>query len=169
MGAGYGVPRDAVVTEAEALAALRGDDPRQIARAEAALWAMWCRSGRPELDARLGEAVSAMERRDFAGAERLLTALITEAPEWAEAWNKRATLRYLAEDYAGSVADCRETHHPQAAPLRRAVGPGALSHGPGRVLPRRRRCSAARSTVHPNLESVRRNLRTALTEVVRYN
>ena len=105
MGAGYGVPRDAVVTEAEALAALRGDDPRQIARAEAALWAMWCRSGRPELDGRLSEAVAAMERRDFTGAERRLTALITEAPEWAEAWNKRATLRYLAEDYAGSVAD----------------------------------------------------------------
>jgi len=29
------------VTEREALAALRGDDPVLAARAEAALWAMW--------------------------------------------------------------------------------------------------------------------------------
>ena len=168
MGAGYGVPRDAVVTEAEALAALRGDDPRQIARAEAALWAIWCRSGRPELDARLGEAVSAMEHRDFAGAERLLTALIAEAPDWAEAWNKRATLRYLAEDYAGSVADCRETI------TRKPHHFGALS-GQGLCHMALGEFSAAAAlfrrtlTVHPNLESVRRNLRTALTEVVRYN
>ena len=168
MGAGYGVSRDAVVTEAEALAALRGDDPRQIARAEAALWAMWCRSGRLELDARLGEAVSAMERRDFAGAERLLTALITEAPGWAEAWNKRATLRYLAEDYAGSVADCRETI------TRKPHHFGALS-GQGLCHMALGEFAAAAAlfrrtlTVPPNLESVRRNLRTALTEVVRYN
>jgi hypothetical protein len=31
---------------------------------------MWCRSGRPELDAGLAEAVAAVEGSDYAGAKR---------------------------------------------------------------------------------------------------
>jgi Flp pilus assembly protein TadD len=92
------------VTEAEALAALRGPDPVRAAQAESALWAMWCRSDSPDLETRLAEAIAAMERRDFAGAEASLTSLIAVAPAWAEAWNKRATVRYLAGDYPGSIA-----------------------------------------------------------------
>ena len=53
------------MTEAEALAALRGDDPALAARAEAILWRIWCESGDPELDRLLREGVEAMERRDL--------------------------------------------------------------------------------------------------------
>jgi tetratricopeptide (TPR) repeat protein len=156
------------VTESEALAALRGDDPARAAQAEATLWAMWCRSGRADLDTRLGEAVAAMERRDFAGAERLLTALIEAAPGWAEAWNKRATVRYLAADYAGAIADCRETlartpHHFGALSGQGLCHMALAQYGPAALLFRRA------LLVHPHLEAVRQNLRSALAEVVRYN
>jgi tetratricopeptide (TPR) repeat protein len=156
------------VTEAEALAVLRGDDPAQAARAEAALWAMWCRSGRAELDARLAEAVAAMERREFAASERLLTALIKAAPEWAEAWNKRATVRYLATDYVGAIADCRETlsrtpHHFGALAGQGLCHMALEQFGPAAALFRRA------LEVHPHLDAVRQNLRSALSEVVRYN
>src|SRR5512132_300852 len=104
------------MSEAEALAALRGADRARIAQAEAALWAMWCRSGRPEHDTLLAEGVVALERRDFAEALTVFTRLVEAAPDWAEAWNKRATTRYLARDFAGSIADCeatvaRKPHH----------------------------------------------------------
>jgi tetratricopeptide (TPR) repeat protein len=156
------------VTEAEALAALRGPDPARAAQAEAALWAMWCRSGRADLDARLAEATGAMERRDFAGAERLLTALIEAAPAWAEAWNKRATVRYLATDYDGAIADCRETlartpHHFGALSGQGLCHMALEQYGPAAAMFRRA------LEVHPHLQAVRQNLRAALAEVVRYN
>jgi tetratricopeptide (TPR) repeat protein len=129
---------------------------------------MWCRSGRPDLDGRLSAAVAAMERRDFGEADRLLTALVRDAPDWAEAWNKRATVRYLATDYDGSIADCRETlarkpHHFGALSGQGLCHMALGQYGPAAALFRRA------LAVHPHLEAVRQNLRSALTEVVRYN
>src|SRR5256712_14028961 len=50
-----------------------------------------------------------MERRDLAGAEAIFARVIARAPEFAEGWNKRATVRYVAENYEGSIDDCEET------------------------------------------------------------
>jgi tetratricopeptide (TPR) repeat protein len=156
------------VTEAEALGLLRGSDRARAAQAEAALWAMWCRSGRADLDARLAEAIAVMERRDYAVAERLLTVLIDLAPEWAEAWNKRATVRYLAADFTGAVADCRETlsrtpHHFGALAGQGLCHMALQQYSPAALMFRRA------LEVHPHLEAVRQNLRSALGEVVRNN
>ena len=48
------------MTEAQALEALRGGDVERIAEAEAALWTMWCHSGRPEHDALLVEILAGL-------------------------------------------------------------------------------------------------------------
>jgi tetratricopeptide (TPR) repeat protein len=156
------------VTEAEALAALREGDVARAAQAESALWAMWCRSGRADLDARLADAVARMERREFAAAEQELTKLLALAPEWAEAWNKRATARYLAADYAGSIADCRETlartpHHFGALAGQGLCHMALEEYGQAAAMFRRA------LEVHPHLGAVRQNLRAALTELVRNN
>jgi tetratricopeptide (TPR) repeat protein len=156
------------MTEAEALDALRGSDPARIARAEAALWAMWCRSGRAEHDALLAEGLTAMERRDFAGAVAILTRLVGAAPEWAEAWNKRATARYLARDFAGAIRDCEATlarnpHHFGALSGQGLCHLALEQYAPAAALFRRA------LAVHPSLAAVRANLQAALTEVVRYN
>jgi tetratricopeptide (TPR) repeat protein len=109
-----------------------------------------------------------MERRDYAVAEQLLTALIELAPEWAEAWNKRATVRYLAADFAGAVADCRETlartpHHFGALAGQGLCHMALQQYSPAALMFRRA------LEVHPHLEAVRQNLRSALGEVVRNN
>src|SRR5207244_1443342 len=101
------------MTELEALSALRGDDLVQAVRAEAALWAMWHRSGDPRLDSLLREGIEAIERQDLPTAAAVFTRLSEEARTLAEGWNKRATVRYLAKDYSGAIADCRETLAPR--------------------------------------------------------
>jgi len=71
------------VTEDEALAALRGDDPMYAARAAAVLWEMWHRSGDPQVDAVLRQGIEAMERQEVAKAEALFTRVIEMAPGFA--------------------------------------------------------------------------------------
>lgn len=156
------------MSESEALARLRGDDPAEIVRAEAALWQMWCRSGNAEVDALLIEGVEAMERRDFAEAERIFTRMVGRAPDFAEGWNKRATVRYLAENYEGSIADCeatlaRKPHHFGALS---GQGLGHVALGQHREAANLFRRTLA---VHPHLDAARRNLRLALAESVKGN
>ena len=156
------------MTEAEALALLRGDDPAEAARAEHALWQMWTRSGIAEVDALLAVGVEAMERRDFGAAERIFTRIVARAPAFAEGWNKRATARYLAENYEGAIADC------EATLARKPHHFGALSgQGLCHVALGQHREAAAlfRKTlaVHPHLDTARRNLRLTLAEAVKGN
>ena len=156
------------MSEAEALEALQSGDRARIAAGEAALWAMWCRSGRPEHDALLAQGVAALERRDFVTGTKIFTRLIDAAPDWAEAWNKRATARYLARDFAGAIRDCeatllRKPHHFGALSGQGLCHLALEQFAPAAALFRRA------LAVHPSLASVRANLQAALTEVVKYN
>ncbi len=66
---------------------------------------IWLESGSDTADLLMARAVAAMgdDRRDVAGA--LLDKILVLEPDWAEAWNRRATLRFLEEDDAGSMED----------------------------------------------------------------
>jgi tetratricopeptide (TPR) repeat protein len=156
------------VTEREALAVLRGDDPMQAARAAALLWELWHRSGDAALDALLREGIEAMHAQKLAEADAVFTRLIERAPHFAEGWNKRATVRYMTHDYAASIEDCRATL------ARNPNHFGALS-GQGlchlALAQYREAADLFRRTlaVHPHLESGRTNLRAALQEVVKWN
>ena len=50
-----------------------------------------------------------MSKRKFAVAEDLLDQVTTLAPEYAEGWNRRATLYFTMSDYGRSVADIETT------------------------------------------------------------
>src|SRR5881296_2196897 len=151
------------MTELEALSALRGDDLARAARAEAALWEMWHRSGDPKLDSFLRKGIEGIERNDLPTAEAVFTRLIEEAPAFAEGWNKRATVRYMAGDYPASIADCRETlaRNPHHFGALSGQGLCHLALGQfGEAAELFRRTLA----VHPHLGSARNNLRAALSE-----
>ena len=156
------------MTEDEALAVLRGGDAARAARAAAALWELWHRSGDPKLDAILRQGIEAMERQQFDQAEALFTSLIQVAPAFAEAWNKRATSRFLAKDYSGSIADCRETLARNPNHFGALSGQG-LCHLALEQYKEAADCFRRTLVVHPHLESARTNLRSALSELVKWN
>lgn len=66
---------------------------------------MWMESGSDTADLLMSRAVSAMSGDRHDVAEALLDQIIALQPGWAEAWNKRATLRFLEHDDAGSMED----------------------------------------------------------------
>ena len=156
------------MTERDALVVLSSQDPVAAARAASLLWNMWHRSGDRHLDAILAGGIAAMERQDLAGAEAAFTSLIEAAPDFAEGWNKRATVRYMAQDFEGSIADCRETLARKPAHFGALSGQG-LCH---LALHQWREAAALfRRTleVYPTLATARANLQTATAEAVRWN
>lgn len=73
------------------------------------IWRLWTESGRPDVDAMMARALGGMQNRDVGLANLLLDAVIDMAPDFAEGWNRRATLRYLVGDHEGSLIDIDKT------------------------------------------------------------
>jgi len=88
--------------------ALRDDDDDVRQLAEAALWRVWSRSGDAAVDALYASGLREMESGDVDAAIRTFTRVIERKPAFAEGWNKRATLYFLAGDLRRSLADCEE-------------------------------------------------------------
>jgi tetratricopeptide (TPR) repeat protein len=86
----------------------RNDSPDWLS-VQNEIWAQWSRSGSPAMDLLLMRAESAMEHGRFELALRFLDDLVRLAPDFAEGWNKRATVYFLLEDYGRSVADIQRT------------------------------------------------------------
>jgi tetratricopeptide (TPR) repeat protein len=76
--------------------------------AEQALWLLWSRSGDPEIDRMMAQGVEQMQAGRHAEAVAAFSVVINRKPEFAEAWNKRATAYYLAGEHRKSLADCDE-------------------------------------------------------------
>jgi tetratricopeptide (TPR) repeat protein len=62
-------------------------------------------SGSDAGDLIMARAMAAMGEKNYEVAGSLLDKLIDLDPQWAEAWNKRATLRFILDDDEGSMAD----------------------------------------------------------------
>jgi tetratricopeptide (TPR) repeat protein len=88
--------------------ALRDGDPLVRAFAETALWQVWSRSGDPAADGLFALGLEQMNAREGPAAVETFTRVIELKPEFAEGWNKRATVYYLLGEYVKSLADCDE-------------------------------------------------------------
>ena len=68
----------------------------------------WSRSGSDTADLLLTRASDAIQGKEFPLAIELLDRVIALQPEWAEAWNRRATAFFLLDDTASAMADLRQ-------------------------------------------------------------
>ncbi len=80
-------------------------DATEAAAITTAIDHLWLQSGSPTADLLMQRAAQALEAKDDKTASLLLDKIIALKPGWAEAWNKRATVRYLEDDDGGSMAD----------------------------------------------------------------
>jgi tetratricopeptide (TPR) repeat protein len=75
--------------------------------AEHALWSIWFRAGSPEANQELCRGARQLAARNFDCAIEHLDRAIAISPGFAEAFNQRAIVRFMREEYELSIGDCR--------------------------------------------------------------
>jgi tetratricopeptide (TPR) repeat protein len=144
---------------------LRDPDPTVRALTEGAMWQSWSRSGDPDIDRLFAVGVEQMNVRQLNEAVETFSEIIRRRPDFAEAWNKRATVYFILGEYRKSLADCDEVM------ARNPYHWGALSgYGmiyaeldqPGRALEYLQKALA----VNPNLTSVEQAIETLKAQLL---
>lgn len=133
--------------------ALRDSDRLVRALSERALWQLWSRSGDAEVDALFMRGLEQMSQGDAEAAIRTFSGVIARKPDFAEGWNKRATLYFLTGEYAKSLRDCDEVvkRNPSHFGALSGYGQIYLRLGqPDKALPYFERALA----VNPNMDQV---------------
>lgn len=137
--------------------ALKDPDRGVRQAAEAALWAIWMRSGDAETDALLLQGIRLMEAGDHAAAIACFSNVIARTPDFAEGYNKRATALYLTKQYARSLYDCQETLKRNPVHFGALSGQGLCFLALGWTF-RARRCFERALAVNPDMPGARQNL-----------
>jgi len=137
---------------------LRDESPFVRGYAEQGLWLLWSRSGDNDIDRLMAAGVEQMQAGRHAESIATFSEVIRRRPAFAEGWNKRATVHYLAGNYDRSIADCDEVLRRNPAHF------GALS-GYGQIYFRLERYEDALKwwrralEVNPNMIGVEINIK----------
>ena len=137
---------------------LRDANPLVRDYSERALWAIWSRSGDSGIDELLARGVEEMQAGEHPVAIATFSEVIRLKPDFAEGWNKRATVYYLAGEYDKSIADCAEV-------LKRNPGHFGALAGLGQIYMQLERYEEALKwlrqalEVNPNLLGVEFNIK----------
>ena len=128
------------------------------ANAEREIWSIWLETDVPAAARATARGVRLLRLARHDAAEAAFSRAIAAAPAFAEAWNKRATVRFHQGDLAGAAADVRRTLALEPRHF------GALA-GLGMIFERRDRPARALAsfeaalTINPHLDGVRARVR----------
>src|SRR5258708_2589785 len=75
---------------------------------EARIWAIWMQTPSDTAALLMMRAKAAMDAQQMELALKLLDAVVKLRPDYVEAWNRRATLYYLQNDYGRSLQDIEQ-------------------------------------------------------------
>ena len=87
---------------------LRDGDDLVRALSQNSIWQVWSRSGDPKVDGLFAAGVEQMNHGQSQAAIDTFTEIIRLKPDFAEGWNKRATVYFLNGEYDKSLRDCDE-------------------------------------------------------------
>jgi tetratricopeptide (TPR) repeat protein len=117
------------------------------------IWAIWLSSPSDTANLLMGRAKTAAEAKDFNLAIKLLDTIIELRPDFAEAWNRRATVLYSKKELGRAIADIQEVLAREPRHFGALSGLGIIFQELGddkRALEVYRRALA----IHPRLERI---------------
>jgi tetratricopeptide (TPR) repeat protein len=83
-------------------------DEASARHVEARIWSAWLQTPSDTVALLMVRSKAAVDAHQTEVALKLLDAVIKLKPDYAEAWNRRATLYYLQNDYGRALADIRQ-------------------------------------------------------------
>ena len=83
-------------------------DEASAKHVEARIWAMWLQTPSDTAALLMSRAKAAVDAKKFDVALKLLDSLVKLRPDYTEAWNRRATVYYLQNDYIHSMQDIQQ-------------------------------------------------------------
>ena len=132
-------------------------DPINARGLQNAIWTIWMESDDPGAEAAMTAGIAALDDRDFEKALAIYDDLVESAPDFAEAWNKRATVHYLLGNYEASLEDIEHTLELEPRHFGAITGRGLIQHAQGND-PAAIDSFEQALEIHPHLQSVRQNL-----------
>ena len=139
-------------------------DEASAKHVEARIWAIWIHTPSDTAALLMSRAKAALDAKQADVALKLLDAVIKLRPEYVEAWNRRATLYYMQNDYTHSLEDIEQVLSREPRHFGALAGLGMIMQDLGddrRALEAFRKALA----VNPHLERVPDLVKT-LTEKV---
>ncbi len=91
-----------------------------------AILRVWARSGSDTADLLMERVATLMRQKDLKPAQDLLDRLIDIEPQWAEAWSRRASMRFLGHDHSGAMEDLVHVLTLEPRHFMALVGVGAI-------------------------------------------
>lgn len=87
----------------------RAGNERTASRIAGRIWQEWGNSGSASVDLMMGWAKSAMDKQKYDVALDFLDLVVTIDPDYAEGWNRRATVHFMMHNFGKSMADIEQT------------------------------------------------------------
>ena len=112
------------------LKSVAGEEEAEAVTAE--IWRLWARSGNPEVDELLERGNRYLSINQLGAAHDLFTEALTAAPDFAEAWNKRATVLYMMNELEWSLSDIEKVLTLEPRHFGALVGRGMIYLQTGR-------------------------------------
>lgn len=104
----------------------RASTPAVAEAAAERIWDRWLQHDQPEIMALMSAGSEALEQEAFGDALEAFSAVIDYDPEYAEGWNKRATVRYLIGNYSDAFRDLKRTLEREPRHFGALSGLGAI-------------------------------------------
>ncbi|NVN88066.1 MAG: tetratricopeptide repeat protein [Rhodopseudomonas sp.] len=139
-------------------------DEASAKHVEAKIWALWTQTSSDTTALLMSRAKTAIAAKQMDVALKLLDAVVKLRPDYVEAWNRRATVYYLQNDYNRSLGDIEQVLLREPRHFGALAGLGMIMQDLGddkRALDAFRRALA----INPHLEKVPELVKT-LTEKV---
>jgi tetratricopeptide (TPR) repeat protein len=106
-------------------------DPGDAQRIAASIEQVWLQSDSDTANLLMQRAIVSIQARQYPLALSLFDKLVALEPDWAEAWNQRATTRFLTGDTEAAMADINQVIKLEPRHFGALAGMGMILQGAG--------------------------------------